>query len=291
MIEKDIRDRVPTYAGRVRLKAVDGQHDMFDMERADEPAEAGTPLDKATLDSIIQSRLTGRFYELVGTRTTLTSVGGAYSPIPSSWFNTTATGATSVGYSIEASGTSGSYYPHNAFDGQSGTYWNSNTSKTAWLQLNVPEGINVTKMKISFDQKESWSVQTSLQGKTEDGAWVTLISSIPWNKTLTEYTLSNPNMYRSYRLNFDIYEASTISVYEWQLSYWNSATYRYDYKIDSGVPLNWTKGQRITVSVPNYTEVGVEQNTLNGKTINTILQPLKRYELVYNGSSFDAKEV
>lgn len=291
MIETEIKDRIPTHAGRVKLSPVSGQPDLFTMERADEPIEKGTPINKATLESIIKSRLTGRYYELKGTKTTISSAGGAYSPIPSSWMNATATGATSGGYSIEASGTSGSYFPHNAFDNQTSTYWNSNTSKTAWLQLNVPEGINVTKMKISFDQRESWSVQTSLQGKTANGTWVTLISSIPWDKTMKEYTLSTPGIYLSYRLNFSIYESSTITVYEWQISNWSTATYRYDYSIDSGVPVDWTKGQRITVSVPNYTEVGVVQNTLNGKTINTILQPSRKYELVYNGSTFDAKEV
>ena len=35
MKERDIKDRVPTYAGRVKLLPVDGQPDLYDMERAD----------------------------------------------------------------------------------------------------------------------------------------------------------------------------------------------------------------------------------------------------------------
>lgn len=44
-----MKDRVPTYAGRVRLTPVTGQTNIYDLERADEPTEAGTPLSKANL--------------------------------------------------------------------------------------------------------------------------------------------------------------------------------------------------------------------------------------------------
>ena len=44
-----MQDRVPTYPGRVRLTPVTGQAGVYDMERADEPTQAGTPINKATL--------------------------------------------------------------------------------------------------------------------------------------------------------------------------------------------------------------------------------------------------
>ena len=63
MIEVDFKDRLPKYPGRVKMTPVPGQMDVFEMVRMDEPTEPGTPLDKATFDSILQSRLTGRFYK------------------------------------------------------------------------------------------------------------------------------------------------------------------------------------------------------------------------------------
>ena len=53
-----MKNRVPTYAGRVRLTPV--SENVYDLERADEPTEVGTPLNKATLfsDSAL-SALTG----------------------------------------------------------------------------------------------------------------------------------------------------------------------------------------------------------------------------------------
>lgn len=41
-----MKDRIPTYPGRVKLTQVSG--DIYDLERADQPSEAGTPLNKAT---------------------------------------------------------------------------------------------------------------------------------------------------------------------------------------------------------------------------------------------------
>lgn len=44
-----MQDRVPLYPGRVTLTPVAGQENTFDMARADQPTQEGTPLSKATL--------------------------------------------------------------------------------------------------------------------------------------------------------------------------------------------------------------------------------------------------
>ena len=44
-----MQDRAPTYPGRVTLTPVDGQPNIYDMARADQPTQAGTPINKATL--------------------------------------------------------------------------------------------------------------------------------------------------------------------------------------------------------------------------------------------------
>lgn len=45
-----VEDRVSTYPGRIKLTAVSGQTGVYDMVRADEPVQEGTPLNKALLD-------------------------------------------------------------------------------------------------------------------------------------------------------------------------------------------------------------------------------------------------
>lgn len=287
MQEVNIKDRVPRYPGRYKITPVEGKPDFFDLVRADEPTEPGTPLDKATLDGITKNRLTGRYYDLSASKVTLSTSGGAFNPLPVSW-NTTTEGANSGGYSVTASGGISTIY--RAFDGATSTYW-STSSKEPWIRLDIPEGITVAKMKIGMSQPDSWGTTTTIQGLTDSGSWVNLNTfSLPGNTNLIEYTLNSPNTYRAYRLQFSIYQSAEIRVYEWQISNWSSATYRYDYTLPANVaPSSWVKGQRVTVAVPNISPVSVAQNNINGVKINTILQPNRQYELVYNGSTFDVK--
>lgn len=44
-----MKDRVPRYPGRVKMTPVAGQANTFDMVRADDPTQEGTPLNKTTL--------------------------------------------------------------------------------------------------------------------------------------------------------------------------------------------------------------------------------------------------
>lgn len=44
-----MKDRVPLYPGRVKLTPVSGQENTYDMVRADEPTQEGTPLNKDSL--------------------------------------------------------------------------------------------------------------------------------------------------------------------------------------------------------------------------------------------------
>lgn len=45
-----MKDRVPRYPGRVKMTPVAGQANTYDMVRADEPTQVGTPLNKKLLD-------------------------------------------------------------------------------------------------------------------------------------------------------------------------------------------------------------------------------------------------
>ena len=44
-----MQDRISKYPGRIKLNPVDGQENVYDMERADEPTQEGHPLSAATL--------------------------------------------------------------------------------------------------------------------------------------------------------------------------------------------------------------------------------------------------
>ena len=48
----EVIDRIPTYPGRVKMTPVEGQSNTYDMVRADQPTEVGTPLNRALFESI-----------------------------------------------------------------------------------------------------------------------------------------------------------------------------------------------------------------------------------------------
>ena len=68
----EVIDRIPTYPGRVKMIPVDGQPNTYDMVRADNPTEPGTPINKALFDSII-SDFNGVINEFIALRTQVNS--------------------------------------------------------------------------------------------------------------------------------------------------------------------------------------------------------------------------
>ena len=48
----EVKDRVPTYPGRIKLTKADGTSEYYTLERADAPTQEGTPINKALFDSI-----------------------------------------------------------------------------------------------------------------------------------------------------------------------------------------------------------------------------------------------
>ena len=62
----EVIDRVPTYPGRVKLVPVADQENTYDMVRADDPIEAGTPINRALFESIRTSMLTEKSAAMFG---------------------------------------------------------------------------------------------------------------------------------------------------------------------------------------------------------------------------------
>ena len=294
MIEKNIVDRVPTYAGRIKLTPVNGQFDLFTMERADEPVEEGTPIDKSTLDSIIKSRLTGRYYKPTVEKTIFDNIKLTTNPIPKSgWVNVTSTGATNGEYEIIASGSGGAFYPYEAFDGNESTQWLSNAqtgTAELFITVKLSTPVTVTKIKARVSVTAVQSQNYTISGSNDNRTWsVVGTFGAAADGYLIERTMSNPGEYLYYKLSCT---GAQFAVRELELSEYTVNTFSNDYIISEGVPLEWDVGQRITIKVPTEANtMGIVSNTLNGVIVNTILQPSKKYELVYNGSTFDAKEV
>lgn len=295
MIEKTFENRVPTYPNRVTLTPVAGQTNTYDMVRADEPVKEGTPIDKAAFDSIIHSRLTGRYYMPTVTRTAAANrTGLTVSPLPTSGWVLSSDNlkATSGAYTVEANSLySNSYTPDKAFDGDTSTEYRSDASGEIMLTIKLPSPIKLLKYKLSMRPSNyTYAVTTEVKGSNNGTSWTTLYTTTTKPDTLTEFTLTSTGDYSQYRFIFKATETG-INVREIQFSLYDVNTYTNALTVDSGFPTSWTNGQRVTIYTPSVNTLAVTANTLNGVTVSTILEASKYYELRYTGSVFVAREV
>ena len=293
MIEVDFKDRIPTHAGRVKLTPVSGQPDTFTMKRADDPTEEGTPIDKATLESIIQSRLTGRFYQLTPTYTIKSTTKGTTTPLPSSnWVLNDVTTATSGIYKVVASSAIDSDYSvEKAVDGDSDTEWGSEYGTAHTFTIIFPIAIKIKKLGLLLGRSgDTTGINWTIQGSNNGTSWTTLFTSSNYQINETVYTLTTTGEFSQYKITFNVPQAPRIYITNLTIPEWEASSYTIDF-IANKMPLYWDKGQRVTVQIPEYAAFVVDSNTFNGVKVNTILLSGRKYELRYNGSTFDAKEV
>lgn len=293
MKELDFKDRISTYPGRIKLFPVEGQADTYTMQRADEPIEDGTLIDKVLFNSIVQSRLTGRYYPLTVIKEVLTSQTYTGTPLPTTW--TVESGsltASSGGYSISATSRINSTYSiDKAFDGSADTQWAGETAATNALTVKLPYSIEVAKVAFSLGLTESTSsFKVEFQGSINGTTWTTLLTVTDAHSEFYEYTLTNPGDYQYYRLFFTRGNGGRVYVGELQFTEYKVNTYRNTLTAEE-MPGEWEIGQIVTVQMPNVGASTVSSNTFMAYPCNMILQPNKRYELRFNGASFDAKEV
>ena len=60
-----MKDRIPTYPGRVKIVPVEGKTNVYDMTRADNPTQDGTPLNKTTFLKDTTAAMFGLGYDAV----------------------------------------------------------------------------------------------------------------------------------------------------------------------------------------------------------------------------------
>jgi hypothetical protein len=300
MKEVNFKDRVPRHPGRITLEPVAGAVNTYTMTRADDPTEAGTPLDKATFNSIVHSRLTGRYYTPTLTQASISSQTGiTANPIPSSgWVMNGDTEMKSGSYSVNASSFYANSYPlSDAFDNSTSSRWQSAGELNPWLMISLPSQITLKKIKMRVDSHAtSYPPVTKIQGSNNKTSWTDLLTVNGRQTAVTEYALMNTGAFQYYRLSFSFPGLENdgggqANVYSFQFSEYDIYQYRNDFAL-TDVPSAWDEGQRITIKSPaSIPTIGVISNRLNGVNIRVILQPNKKYELIYQSGAFDAKEV
>ena len=243
MQEVNFKDRVPRNPGQVKLTPVEGSVNTYILERADNPTEEGTPLDKATFNSVVHSRLTGRYYQPSYARISVSSATSYTNPIPQSgWTNVTTTGAQSGSYVIAASGSrSNTFTPDKAFDANATTSWQDSDDITGemWISVNFGSPIIVTRNRVYWTSDDGEDFVIKLQGSNNGTSWIDVANR---NGTMTAAeTWETPNTvaYSMYRLWFRQGTVNPMRLYEWSVTGWGTATYRNEFVVQTGVPTQW----------------------------------------------------
>ena len=295
MKEVSFKDRVPKYPGRVILTPVQGKNNTYDMVRADEPTEPGTPIDRATFESIIKSRLTGRYYPLTVGRKTASAQTSTTDLLDSGTWTVDSSGlvAQRSNYKIEASSCINSTYSvEKSVDGDESTNWGSLDGTTHTFTITLPLAIELKKIKLSLGRTQSsYSYTVTVQGSTNKSAWTDLLTINTMPSTLTEYTLTRTGDYQYYRLYFVRGGSSRVYINSVKFSEYAVNTYDNYFVASDDMPTTWDVGQKVTIQAPTFQTYALSSNYFNNVLCNTLLQSGQRYELRYNGASFDAKGV
>lgn len=297
MIEKTFVDRVPKYPNRVKLSPVAGQANTYDMTRADEPTQEGTPLDKLAFESIIHSRLTGRYYVPAVARTLNAGLEGyTVSPIPTSgWVYDADDRLTARSGLYIARGSSDNNTSANRVaDAFGSSGWQSVGGLESWIEIYHTQVLKVQKIRFSLEmQASSRLTQMEIQGSANGTTWNALLTLTSVSTGEVEYTLNSTGDYNYYRIVFTSSSSNRITVSDFAYTLYDVRTYTNVYTVAEGLPTSWSNGQRLTIYTPAANTYAVTANTLNGVTVNIIMQANKYYELVYiSGSAlFVAREV
>lgn len=298
MIEKDFKDRISTHPGRIRLVPVEGQQNTFDLSKADEPTEPGTALNREAFNSIIHSRLTGRFYAPAATRTADTSrTNLTVSPIPTSgWIYDTDNRLIARSGVFMVEGNSDLNTSANRVDDVfNSDGWESQGGLESIISVYCVQALHVKKIRFKVGlQYSSRLLQMEIQASVNGSTWQALgtySNSDVTTDVLMDYELVNTGDFNYYRIVFTSDRSNRIMVSELSYILYDISSYINNYSLEN-MPLEWTTGQRLMILTPsNVNTFAVAENYLNDTKINTILQSGKRYELRYNGTAFDAKEV
>lgn len=295
MIEVNFKDRIPREPGQVTLTPVAGATNTYKLERNDDPSERGTPLNKATFDSIIHSRLTGRYYEASAQRRPYgETITANVNSIPASgWTNQSFLFSTNGNYSACVNSEGGNY-PSYALDGDNSSYWESAEGQTEhWMWVEFPEAIKVRRVALRVDVDSSATVPTiTIEGGNTTSNWTALRTiNEAQGAYVREYDLTTTGDFKYYRIRISYNAVNVSRIYTFGVVSYDMSQYENPFIVE-GTPAEWDVGQRIMLKpIASTTTFGVVANTLNGVPVMTILQPNRQYELVYNGSAFVAKEV
>jgi hypothetical protein len=280
---QDIKDRLPTKPNTWEVTHSDSTVEEVTVARADEPTEAGTPINRALFRN-----LQGDLYTIDRSVTPTATVDNGTVKmsvdLPLTSYETgklirlrmpSVSGTWTGDYipyerlgleEITASSESASYPKYNAIDGSTSTYWTHSDAEyqNVWVQLKFGTAIKITKMKTLIKGSSSqYFSSAKIQGSNNGTSWTDLYSIPSSQSTLTEITLNNNTAYTYYRVLASATASSRkIHITELQVTEYEGNVF-------------WAYNPQINI------------NSLGFKSINGTLHTGEDYLLRYNGTQWE----
>lgn len=230
------------------------------------------------------------------TKTSLGTVETSVNPLPTDWIQVVeGTHYQKNGFVIKASDwyTAGPSPVKNAFDGNASTQWRASVvSGDVWVSFELPEAQVVNTLNIVGALTLGSATRFIIQGSINGSTWTQLYSTTNVSGEFNVVAdLNNETSYKYYRILVTLASGSNLVLKEVKITSIRTTTFSKAYTITTA-PLRWENYQRYLLQTPATPDsVGVTANTVFGITVDAILQPDRKYELVYFTNKFYAREV
>lgn len=268
---QNIKDRVPVNvlsnnAIRYGIYDEDGKLLRYEyIKREDEPAEEGTPINRALF-----SNLQGDLYTSDRYNKPVVEYGELDEPtlverdiMPKTWVKVTDTEYHAEdGTILTVSSVYGSRTPDRMFDVDVDTQWEPSASTQGWTQIEFPTAKKITKMAICMRASSAVLSTAKILGSNNGETWEELYEFTSWQQAqvIEIITLQNADFYKFYKIETTITSSSRYGIYEWQTyEYYESDGYIYNLDL----PLSsYEKGKIVNIEGSSYFETGWHHNNI-----------------------------
>lgn len=295
-VKDEILDGDPKY--RIRNKNGDILFDNLTIEQISPVLQQPTPLNKALFDNIYGNISLTREYTKIRAILDMKIYDGTeddmfrsdlktFTQGSSSWYNTYGNYIlTSVSTSASGSG----YDTTKVIDNKDNTYFTMATYATAGVIFKYPQAVKCKKVRIKTDlQTPSLFLQGSNDGENYEN--IKDFSGVVLNG---EYVLENENYYKYYKLvGTGKSQPNTTHLYDMNFTEIYGELEQNNVLVLNNKIQNYTENMRILVDVSNIIldyPIYIDVNNLGKKLIVGINKNEGKYELVFDGNMFSARE-
>lgn len=235
-----------------------------------------------------------KYNPVSGTKTAFSSTTSTVNPLPTQW-NLVVSGTSyeANGFKVKAGSFTGTSFVYYAFDNNAATSWQGAGTSTDWIMIELPNLLEVRQFTLRASNNDT-NARVIVEGSNDGSSWADLISSnilSGINTFQLDIASAYSAEYKYYRFRFT-FNTTCPKLLEASISSSLIKTYSVRYSLAANPPNAWEQNQRLLIQTPATPDaIGVTANTLGNIGITAILQPNRKYELVFNTNKFDVMEV